>query len=119
MTNDAHPCPRCGLIRSASKRQDRTLLCRDCVNPARIERARPWAEYAACRESPVIDPDWWWPVKEDPKFTTLPLAICHRICQVRDLCLDYAVNRPEPEGIWGGTLPSERRQMIARRRRVG
>ena len=32
-------------------------------------------------------------------------------CEVRAECLEYALNRPEPTGIWGGATDRERRQL--------
>ena len=34
---------------------------------------------------------------------------------VRQECLDYALDRPEPDGIFGGLTPQERRDILARR----
>lgn len=38
------------------------------------------------------------------------LSIC-RDCPVRAECLEFALTHDERYGIWGGTLPSQRRQM--------
>lgn len=37
-------------------------------------------------------------------------AICAR-CPVREECLEHALTKPEPFGIWGGTSENERRRM--------
>lgn len=37
-------------------------------------------------------------------------TIC-RSCPVQDACLAYALSAVEPDGIWGGTTPDERRRM--------
>lgn len=37
-------------------------------------------------------------------------AICAQ-CSVKPMCLDYAIVGREDEGIWGETLPSERRKI--------
>jgi WhiB family redox-sensing transcriptional regulator len=36
-------------------------------------------------------------------------------CRVRDECRDYALDRPEPEGIWGGLTEDERWDILDRR----
>ena len=33
-------------------------------------------------------------------------------CPIRQQCLDYAISTREQYGIWGGTLPGERRRII-------
>jgi hypothetical protein len=33
-------------------------------------------------------------------------------CPIRQQCLDYAISNREEYGIWGGTLPGERRKII-------
>jgi WhiB family redox-sensing transcriptional regulator len=38
-------------------------------------------------------------------------AVCAR-CPVQKQCLDAALTRGEPEGIWGGLTPRERRKLI-------
>lgn len=43
-------------------------------------------------------------------------AICGE-CPVRETCLEYALSRREPSGVWGGTTEAERRRIIRRRRR--
>ena len=36
-------------------------------------------------------------------------------CPVRQVCLEYAVNRGETHGIWGGFNELERRRLVRRR----
>ena len=40
-----------------------------------------------------------------------PLAVC-AACPVTDQCLQDALDRREPFGIWGGTTPAERAAML-------
>lgn len=47
---------------------------------------------------------------DDYQRETAAKAICHR-CPVKSLCLEYALENDEVFGIWGGTTPSERRQI--------
>ena len=42
-------------------------------------------------------------------------SIC-AVCPVREECLRYALERPDLDGIWGGTTTSERRQLRRRAR---
>jgi WhiB family redox-sensing transcriptional regulator len=42
-------------------------------------------------------------------------AIC-AMCDVRQLCLEFAVAAGERFGIWGGLTTLERRSLVARRR---
>jgi hypothetical protein len=46
-----------------------------------------------------MGPDRWY--SDDPTDQTQALAVCHD-CPVRIDCLDAAVRRHEPCGIWGG-----------------
>lgn len=43
-------------------------------------------------------------------------AIC-RTCPVREQCLQYALGRAEPHGVWGGLSPEEREELILADRR--
>lgn len=58
------------------------------------------------------DPEAWWPDRKqlDAPATRAAVHGCWR-CPARDACLAYAVAANEREGIWGGTLPGERREM--------
>lgn len=81
--------------------------------------AAHWTELAACR-APGTDPELFFPVSETgmaSRQVALAKTVCAR-CPVTDQCLDWAVRTGEPEGIWGGTTPSERRRLRRRRLRV-
>ena len=63
---------------------------------------------AACRDR---DPELFFPIGTGDvarRQTTAAKAVC-RACSVSDLCLDWAVRTGQPEGIWGGRTPVERR----------
>ena len=112
--SERKPCSRCGKIRV--QRYDRRSYCRECVD----DRLRPianWMEHGACR-SPNFNPDWWWPERGDADHGNTPLAlnICGH-CKVRDLCLDYAIQHKERDGIWGGLLPAARNALATEQRR--
>lgn len=75
-----------------------------------------WQEHAACRQ---VDPELFYPLSiedsgQQPQESAAPArAVCRR-CPVRTQCLDWALERREQWGIWGGTTWSERRAMLAR-----
>jgi WhiB family redox-sensing transcriptional regulator len=72
-----------------------------------------WGQRAACRTE---DPDIFFPVSytESIQSVARRLArargICGR-CPVIDECLDYAITTDQPEGIWAGTTPKQRREL--------
>ena len=106
-------CMRCGKKRQVN--YDRRNYCIEC----RDDSLRPianWMEHGLCR-SPQYDADWWWPDRGDADHGNTPIAlnICG-YCKVRDLCLDYAIQHQEREGIWGGLLPAARNALAAARR---
>lgn len=45
-------------------------------------------------------------------------AICNDVCNVRELCLEYALGQPEHQdfGVWGGTSQKERKGIRKQRR---
>ena len=71
---------------------------------------RAWRAEARCLGS---DPDLFFPLGG----TGEPLAqaetakrICHE-CEVRDVCLQYALETNQMTGVWGGTTEEERRSV--------
>jgi hypothetical protein len=65
----------------------------------------------SCRTS---DPEAWWPHRKQVNEPAARMAVdacCG--CRAMDACLAYALAADEREGIWGGTLPDERRAMSA------
>lgn len=83
-----------------------------------IEYATNWRAASACLNA---DPDLFFPVAVGTaasKQVSLALRLCQG-CQVRQHCLDFAMQSGEKEGIWGGTTPEERiRARRARNRRA-
>ncbi len=69
-----------------------------------------WRQRAACRG---VDPDIFYPVSDEEADEAK--AIC-RSCTVREACLEWALNRRERDGVWGGATERERRRMIRQRR---
>ena len=43
-------------------------------------------------------------------------AVC-AACPVKELCLEFALETREAEGIWGGTTARERRRLLRQRRK--
>ena len=111
--SDIRPCSRCGKKRIA--RNDRRNYCLDCRNDA-LRPIAAWMEHGSCRNT-AYNPEWWWPERGDADHGNTPLAlsICGK-CNVRDLCLDYAIQHKEREGIWGGLMPAARNALAAARR---
>ena len=71
---------------------------------------KTWRIQARCLGS---DPDLFFPLGGSGE----PLAqaetakhICHE-CEVRDVCLQYALETNQVTGVWGGTTEEERRSL--------
>ena len=60
-----------------------------------------WMAQARCRGAPVVV---FFP---DDRSIERARATC-ALCAVTDACLDYAMRRREPHGIWGGLTSHER-----------
>lgn len=73
-----------------------------------ILRPPEWMSQGLCRQ---VDADLFFPEKgggtKDAK------AVCFR-CPFRQECLDYALDREEPYGVWGGVSEYGRRKMLAK-----
>lgn len=84
-------------------------------------------DVALCRES-GYDPDIWFPDpasfraigksqdvsnREVTKHTLLAMELCSR-CDIAQKCIAYAMSDPDSMdyGIYGGTLPDERRSVV-------
>lgn len=76
-----------------------------------------WADHGVCRDS---RDDVHYPTgAEDSPGYRLAAAIAKRECAgcpVRTECLSFALDTHEPYGVWGGTTPAERRDLIRRDR---
>ena len=66
-----------------------------------------WMIDAACANH---DPELWWVDDTKDCGAKIALAVCST-CPVRGDCLQHAQDMPEREGIWGGLLPRERRNL--------
>lgn len=65
-----------------------------------------WQEDARCMDR---DPDLMFPT--NTRDVNIVIEFC-RGCDVREACLDYAIENGEKLGIWGGTSERERKKMI-------
>jgi len=107
------PCARCGVLRW--KRTQEEEMCAACREMPKL-LTPTWMRHAACTRD-AFDPEWWWPnSRAVDDNTKLAMLIC-RSCKIRDLCLDFAIANGEPEGVWGGCTPSQRKFIAAERRR--
>jgi len=64
-----------------------------------------WQTSARCT---AVDPEIFFP--ERGGSSKAARAVCSK-CDVREQCLDYALNNKEQFGIWGGTSERERRRL--------
>jgi WhiB family redox-sensing transcriptional regulator len=67
-----------------------------------------WQERAACYG---LDPEIFFPTSEEE--AGLALSYCSA-CQVREICLEWAIQNGERYGVWGGTTEQERRRLMRR-----
>lgn len=71
-----------------------------------------WRHQANCLG---MDPDLFHPEKGDTETARRAKAVCAG-CDVRDACLDWALDHVETIGIWGGMAARQRRDERTRRR---
>ena len=75
--------------------------------------SKGWQADGACLG---LDPEMFHP-DQDNEMDALPAkAICAQ-CDVRQVCLEFALARNEKDGVWGGTTARERRRIIRSSRR--
>lgn len=88
--------------------------------------AEPWRAAAACRtvDTALFFPSATWAGSRPhvghgstvvDRQIEAAKSVC-ATCPVRPDCLDYALAANEPEGVWGGTDPVERRAIRKGRR---
>jgi WhiB family redox-sensing transcriptional regulator len=75
-------------------------------------RTTEWMDLGLCRDNA---PEIFFP--SDGAGVEKARKICGR-CEVKDLCLEYALVEEIEHGVWGGASERERRR-IKRRRRDG
>jgi WhiB family redox-sensing transcriptional regulator len=71
----------------------------------------PWREAAACLDTQAEVS--FFPDKEDLVGIVKAKAIC-ATCPVADVCLSWAFETQQSEGIWGGHTAKERRKLRRR-----
>lgn len=74
---------------------------------------RSWWELAACQR---VDPELFFPASQlGPARTQIATAkaVCAG-CNVRQMCLDYAMATRQVHGVWGGLSEDERHALRAR-----
>lgn len=73
-----------------------------------------WRDSAACLEE---DPELFFPIgNTGPAIAQAERAkaVCAR-CEVREICLRWAIDNNQDAGVWGGTSEEERRMMKRRK----
>jgi WhiB family redox-sensing transcriptional regulator len=69
-----------------------------------------WMDDAACLEE---DPELFFPDSSTGGHASLAKAVCRR-CDVLQVCLSWALETEQPDGIWGGQNARERRRLQRR-----
>ena len=73
--------------------------------PQQVSPPDHWQELSACYG---LDPEVFFPTTEEE--AGLALSYCS-VCQVREVCLAWAVRNGERYGVWGGTTEQQRRRL--------
>lgn len=104
-SNPEAPCSRCGRKRVVN--QSRTSdLCRACRLIQGPIGDRSWMPSGKC--AGTQDPVFF----DDDAIKRGDYMRWCGPCPVRLECLAYAISNDEAHGIWGGTTPNARRQMV-------
>ncbi|MFM7224049.1 MAG: WhiB family transcriptional regulator [Actinomycetota bacterium] len=85
------------------------------MSPTASTVSRPdteWLDAAACRGATT---DVFFPTSESGKVAAVRICAA---CPVREECLEYAIATRQPEGVWGGLDPVERRRLLRRRQKA-
>ncbi|MDQ3940938.1 MAG: WhiB family transcriptional regulator [Actinomycetota bacterium] len=69
-----------------------------------------WQDRAACKQVPVQL--FFPPAEQEADEAKMVCAMC----EVRQPCLEFAIEAGERFGVWGGLTPQERRSLVAKRR---
>jgi WhiB family transcriptional regulator, redox-sensing transcriptional regulator len=75
-----------------------------------VDDAMPWQHYALCGE---VGGDIFFPAQCEPAEPAK--RIC-RACEVREPCLEYALDHEGLKGVWGGMSERERRRFKRQQR---
>jgi len=71
-----------------------------------LEPPQPWMDRSIC---PSVDPELFFPPQSRSDRARWAKWVCQQCPPVED-CRRYAIERPELDGVWGGTTERERRQ---------
>jgi WhiB family redox-sensing transcriptional regulator len=66
-----------------------------------------WTKLALCAQ---VDTELFYPERGDSYSAEMARKVCYN-CEVRQQCLDYALDNNEKYGIWGGTNEIDRRDL--------
>ena len=80
-----------------------------------MRRGLEWKNHGICAQA---DPEAFFPEKGEPSLPAKRICNGHKDtppCPVLLICRQYAIDRPEEQGVWGGTSYKERKAM----RRLG
>lgn len=75
--------------------------------PLEMLNIQRWMKDAACKGNTEAN---WFPEHGVSKAVHLAYRICEQ-CAVKEECLNYAVQYPDLQGIWGGKSPRQRRHI--------
>lgn len=88
-----------------------------CAPPQEgVDTPMDWRDRSACLEE---DPELFFPIgNTGPALLQIEQAktVCRR-CEVRDTCLQWALETGQDAGVWGGLSEDERRALKRRRAR--
>ncbi|QRY43140.1 WhiB family transcriptional regulator [Mycolicibacterium boenickei] len=79
-----------------------------------IVNRESWQAKGACRNHKT--PDIWYPHKKSPPDQTIEARSICIGCEVREKCLQYAMDHPDERGIWGGLTELERAGILKGRK---
>lgn len=71
-----------------------------------------WQVRGLCTQ---VDPELFFPEKGGAAANKAAKQVCQR-CEVREMCLQYALENDEKFGVWGGLSERERRKLLRKRR---
>ena len=70
-----------------------------------------WYADAACKGLTKPERDNFFAPERHTRRLAKAKTICVG-CKVRETCLEHALTKPELYGVWGGTTPEEREEML-------
>ncbi|MDO4243511.1 MAG: WhiB family transcriptional regulator [Actinomyces sp.] len=92
-----------GLCQACTRREQRART----TSPGPSRLPGRWVESANCASA---DPEVMF-CPADAQVLRAARAVC-AACPVRRECLEHALSTAEPDGVWGGLTPGERRARL-------